>query len=251
MKSRLIALLVVFGAVAAGAADLTVFAAASLSDALVAISPAYTRATGHTLRFNFGASGLLARQIQEGAPADVFFSADELRMDQLGQAGLLLPGTRHTLLANTLAIVVAVEGGAPVKTVGDLAQAGVRRIAIGEPATVPAGTYAKQYLQRIDLWQPLLGKLVPLDNVRAVLAAVESGNAEAGIVYRTDALISRKVRAVVEVPSAEGPKITYPAAVINATKQPGAARALVEFLASPEAQVVFARYGFLLPGRDP
>ncbi len=249
MKHLLFVLLFMFGAIAAGAAELTVFAAASLSDALGEIAPAYSRATGHTLRFNFGASGLLARQIQEGAPADVFFSADELRMDRLDQAGLLLPGTRRTLLGNTLVVVVATPEGARVGSLPDLAGASVRRVVIGDPATVPAGTYARQYLQKMGLWPLLLGKLVPLDNVRAVLAVVESGNADAGIVYRTDALISKKVRIAVEVPLAEGPRITYPAAVITTTKQPAAARALVDFLASPAAQAVFVRYGFL-PTRD-
>lgn len=247
MKRFLCALMFAFGAFAAGAAELTVFAAASLSDALGEIAPLYARTTGHALRFNFGASGLLARQIQEGAPADVFFSADEPRMDRLEKAGLLLPGTRRTLLANTLVVVVATDGNVSIGLLQDLAGAGVRRIAIGEPATVPVGTYARQYLQKMNLWQPLLDKLVPLDNVRATLAVVESGNADAGFVYRTDALISKKVRIAVEVPLADGPKITYPGAVIKSTQQPAAARALVEYLASPAAQAVFAKYGFLPP----
>jgi molybdate transport system substrate-binding protein len=134
-------------AVAASAAELTVFAAASLSDALKEIAPAYTKATGDTLRFNFGASGTLARQIKEGAPADLIVSADELRVDQLEKAGLLLPETRRTILANQLVVIVAAENGAPVATVADLTKPGVRRIAIGEPATVPVGTYTKE-LQR-------------------------------------------------------------------------------------------------------
>jgi len=231
----------------AAAAELNVFAAASLSDALKELAPLFQTATGHTLRCNFGASGTLARQIKEGAPADVIFSADELRVDQLEKAGLLLPGTRKTILANTLVLVVAAAGGAPVSTLADLTKADIHRVAIGEPATVPAGTYAKEHLQKLGLWQPLLDKLVPLDTVRAVLAAVEAGNAEAGFVYQTDALISKKVKIAVAVPRAEGPKITYPAAVLKDARSPEAARALVAFLAGPDAQSVFFKLGFLPP----
>lgn len=228
-------------------AEVTVFAAASLADALKEIAPLYAKATGDTLRFNFGASGALARQIKEGAPADVIFSADELRVDQLEKAGLLLPTTRRTVLANTLVIVVASDGGAPVKTLDDLAKVDVKRIAIGEPATVPVGTYTKEYLQKTGHWKKLIDKLVPLDTVRAALAAVESGNAEAGFVYKTDALISKKVKIAIEVPLADGPKITYPIAVLKEAKQPEASKALVGFIAGPDAQKVFAKFGFLPP----
>jgi len=234
-------------ATAASAAELTVFAAASVSDALTEIAPAYTRATGDTLRFNFGASGTLARQIKEGAPADLILSADELRVDQLEKAGLILPGTRQTILANQLVVVVAAENGAAIPALADLAKPAVRRIAIGEPATVPAGTYAKQLLEKLGLWTLVSEKTVPLDNVRAVLAAVEAGNAEAGFVYRTDALISKRIRVAVLVPLAEGPKITYPVAVVRSTKEPAAAKAFAAFLARPEAQKVFAKFGFLPP----
>ena len=238
---------VVFLAPRASAAEITVFAAASLSDAFKEISPIYTKATGDTLRFNFGASGALARQIKEGVSADVIFSADELRVDQLEKAGLLLTGTRRTVLANTLVVIVAADGGALVKTRADLAKADVRRIAIGEPATVPVGTYTKEYLQKTGDWKKLIDKMVPLDTVRAALSAVESGNAEAGFVYKTDALVSKKVKIAIEVPLAEGPKITYPVAVLKDAKQPEEAKALVAFLAGLDAQKVFAKFGFLPP----
>ena len=232
-------------AVTASAADLTVFAAASLSDALKELAPAYTKATGDTLRFNLGASGTLVRQIKEGAPADVILSADELRVDQLEQAGLLVDGSRRTILANQLVLVVSAEDGALVAALPDLEKPEVKRIAIGEPATVPVGTYAKEYLQKVGLWAQVRAKCVPLDNVRAVLAAVEAGNADAGFVYRTDALISKKVRIAVAVPLTEAPKITYPAAALRDAKESEAAAMFVAFLAGPEAQAVFAKYGFL------
>jgi molybdate transport system substrate-binding protein len=239
------ALAALLGIAPAGASadDLLVFAAASLTDSLKEISPAYTKATGDTLRFNLAASGALTRQIREGAPADVIISADELRVDQLENGGLLLAGTRKTVLANALVIVVAAEKPAPVAKPADLAN--VRRVAFGDPATVPVGTYSKEYLTKLGLWDGLQAKSIYLANVRAVLSAVEAGNADAGIVYKTDALISKKVKIAFEVPLKEGPEITYPAAVIKTTKSPAAAKKFAAYLSTPEAQKVFVKYGFL------
>jgi molybdate transport system substrate-binding protein len=247
-QRRFICLVAALAAAAgAAAAEISVFAAASLADALQELAPRFQAASGHTLRCNFGASGTLARQIREGAPADVFCSADALRVDELERAGLVQPGTRRTLVANQLVLVVAAGGGPRIATLGDLTGAGVRRVAIGEPATVPAGTYAKAHLEALDLWRPLAAKLVPLDTVRAVLATVEAGNADAGFVYRTDALGSTKVRIAVAVPRADGPKIVCPAAALRTARAPAAARELLAFLAGPEAQKVFARRGFFPP----
>lgn len=226
--------------------ELNVFAAASLSDALKELAPAFAELEGHTLRFNFGASGALSRQIKEGAPADLIFSADELRVDQLEKAGLLLDGSRRTLLLNQLVVVVGADNKSLSK-VEDLTESAVRRIAIGDPATVPVGTYTKEYLGKIGLWTPLREKLVPVDTVRAALAAVEAGNADAGFVYKTDALISKKAAVAFAVPLADGPKITYPAAVLKGTKNKEASLALLRFLSGEEARKVFARYGFLEP----
>jgi molybdate transport system substrate-binding protein len=231
------------------AADLNVFAATSLSDALKELAPAYEARSGDKLRFNLGASSLLARQIKEGAPADVFFSADEAKMNDLAKAGLIAVETRRSLLSNTLVIVVHIEKGAAVNSPADLASDAVRRLALAEPLTVPAGIYAREYLQRAGLWDQVRGKVVPLENVRACLSMVESGNVDAGIVYRTDALISKKVRIAYEVAFADGPKIAYPLAVTRETKQPEAARRLAAFLASAEARAVFAKYGFLPAGK--
>lgn len=229
------------------AAELTVFAAASLSDALTELAPAYAKTSGNTLRLNFGGSGALARQIKEGAPADVFFSADELRVDQLAAARLLLADSRRTLLANTLVVAVSAEGGPDLPSPDRLLGEDFRHIAVGDPATVPAGAYAKQHLEKLGLWESLHAKLIPVDSVRAALAAVESGNADAGFIYKTDALGSKKVRVAFEVPLAEGPRITYPAAVVADSKEPAAARAFIAWLAAPEARAVFARRGFLSP----
>jgi molybdate transport system substrate-binding protein len=233
---------------AACAAQVTVFAAASLTDALTEIAAAHEKQSGDKIAFNFGASSTLARQIEEGAPADIFYSADEAKMDGLEKQGLVLKGTRTSRLSNTLVIVVAAEHGVAIQGPRDLASDMVKRLALAEPKTVPAGIYAKEYLQQRKLWSAVEAKVIPTENVRAALAAVEAGNVEAGIVYRTDAAISRKVKVAFEVPIAEAPKISYPLAVTTNAPHAEAARRFLSYLNSKEADAVFLRYGFgLLP----
>lgn len=233
------------GSARLAAGDITVFAAASLSDALRELAASYRQATGDTVRLNLGASSTLARQIQEGAPADLFFSADEAKMDLLARAGLIEPGTRRSLLSNSLVVVVAADRGLNLAAVADLAAPAVRRLAVAEPETVPAGIYARAYLEKAGLWRALAPKIVATENVRAVLAAVESGDVDAGIVYRTDALISKKVRVAWAVPRDEGLRISYPLAVVKGAGNPAGARRFLAWLASPAGQSVFARCGFI------
>jgi molybdate transport system substrate-binding protein len=228
------------------AAELNVFAAASLTDALEEIQAAYEKASGDTLNLNLGASSVLARQIQEGAPADLFLSADEQKMDLLEKNGLLLPGTRRSVLSNALVIVVPADSGLRISSPRDLAGPGVRALALAEPQSVPAGLYAREHLQKLKLWDKLAGKVVPTENVRAALAAVESGNVDAGIVYKTDAGISKKVRIAYEVPRTQGPEISYPFAVLAETKRPAAARRFLAWLESKPALAVFRKHGFLI-----
>lgn len=246
MKALLISLAVLMSGAPLRAAELTVHAAASLTDALKELAPVYEKASGDKLFFNFAASSALARQIQEGAPGDIFFSADEAKMDALDKAGLVAPGTREDLLGNTLVIVAPSDSAVAIASAADLTRPEIKKIAIGEPSTVPAGVYTKEYLARLGLWDQLKPKIMPTENVRAALAAVESGNVEAGVVYKTDALISKKVRIACEVPAAEGPKIVYPAAVLKESKSPGQARKLLSFLGGGEGQAVFRKYGFAL-----
>lgn len=229
------------------AAELQVLAAASLTDALQELSASYEQATGDKIVASFGASSTLARQIQEGAPADLFLSADKAKMDGLEKRKLLLPGTRRSVLSNALVIVVPADSEIRIQSASDLATARVRALALAEPQSVPAGIYAKEYLRGLKLWSKVVGKVVPTENVRAALAAVESGNVEAGIVYKTDAQISKKVKVVFEVPRAEGPKISYPFAVLAGSKRPEAARRFLAWLESPEALKVFQKHGFLVP----
>ena len=232
---------------AARAAELTVFAAASLTDALAEVARAYEATTGDRVRFNFGASSTLARQIREGAPADVFVSADEAKMDEVAARNLLVPETRRVLLANTLVLVVPNEGRVAVTRPADLVGPAVRRVALAEPATVPAGIYARAYLEQVGLWPAVAPKVIPAANVRAALAAIEAGNVDAGFVYKTDAARSTRVRVAYEVPTEEGPRIVYPVAVLRDARAPDAARRWVAYLASAEASAVFTAHGFLLP----
>ena len=228
------------------AAEVNVSAAASLMDALKELGTSYEKSAGDKVVFNFGASSLLARQIQEGAPADLFFSADEAKMDTLEKGKLLVAGTRQSLLSNSLVVVVAADSKLALGSMKDLAAPRFRAIAIAEPRTVPAGIYAKEYLKEIGLWQQVIDRLIPTENVRGALAAVESGNVEAGIVYKTDALISKKVKVAFEVPRAEGPDISYPVALLRTAERSEAARRVLAFLASEEARAVFLRYGFVV-----
>ena len=231
-------------ALAAQAADLTVFAAASLTDSLKEMGADYAQETGQKVVFNFEASSMLARQIQEGAPADIFFSADETQMDRLADKGLIDPATRRDRLGNTLVVVVPANSGLQIQSGADLAGDSVKQIALGDPKAVPAGVYAKAWLTKLKLWDAVAPKVVPMENVRAALAAVASGNVDAGVVYKTDAAISHSVKVAYEVPRAEGPDIRYPMAVVKSSAEPEAAKKFLDYLDSDAAAVIFKRYGF-------
>lgn len=194
---------------------------------------------------NLGASNILARQIQEGAPADVFFSADETKMDELQKSNLIDPATRKSLLSNTLVIVVPLESTLRFQSALDLGKV-EGSIVLGDPEVVPAGMYAKEYLTKIGIWQGILARIVPVENVRAALAAIESGNGDAGIVYKTDARISKKVKIVFEVPRKEGPKISYPVAVVRETSKRKLALTFLQYLESEETIKIFRKYGFVI-----
>lgn len=226
------------------AEELFVHAAASLTDAIQEIARNFENKTGAQVVLNLGASNILARQIQEGAPADVFFSADETKMDALQKSNLIDPATRKSLLSNTLVIVVPLESTLRFQSALDLGKV-EGSIVLADPEVVPAGIYAKQYLTKIGIWQGILARIVPAENVKAALAAIESGNGDAGIVYKTDAKISKKVKIVFEVPRKEGPKISYPVAVVRETSKRILALAFLTYLESEEAIKIFRKYGFV------
>lgn len=229
-------------------AEVVVSAAASLTDVLTAAAAAYERASGEHVALNFAASNTLARQIAAGAPVDLFVSADEAQMDVV--AAHVAAGTRVDLLTNQLAIVV--PGDRPRLTaVRDLLAAGIRRVALGDPAAVPAGVYARAWLERAGVWAAVSSKVVPAGSVRLALAAVERGAADAAIVYRTDVATAKGVQLAFVVPAAEAPAIRYPAAVLRAARNPDGARRFLTFLRGPLARAIFEEAGFGFPPSRP
>ncbi len=229
------------------AQPLTVFAAASLTDAMQDVAALWTRAGHPPPRLSFASSATLARQIEQGAPANLFASADEIWMDYLAKRHLIADDSRRDLLGNDLVLVV--PAGKPLHTrigpafdlPGLLGTTG--RLAIGDPSYVPAGIYAAQALKQLGWWDRLAGHLAPAADVRAALLLVERGEAPAGIVYRTDAAVSPAVMVAGTFPPDSHDPIAYPFAVVRAGDTPQA-RALLRFLAGPQARAVFVRRGF-------
>jgi molybdate transport system substrate-binding protein len=229
----------------AAGAEVNVYAAASLTDVLKEIAATYEKQGSDKVVFNFGASSLLARQITEHAPADIFFSADEAKMDELQKAGLIVTETRRDLLSNSLVIIVPNDSNLAIDSPDQLVSK-TQKIAVADPRAVPAGIYTKEYLSRIGLWEKLQSKMVPTENVRAALAAAESGDVDAAFVYKTDANISKKVKIAFSVPIEKGPMIRYPIAIINEAKNKGAAEGFLRYLESENAGKLFERYGFIV-----
>jgi molybdate transport system substrate-binding protein len=225
---------------------LTVFAAASLQDALKATAKEFTADSGVAVKLSFDASSTLARQIEQGAPADLFASADTDWMDYLAKRNLIDPKSRIDLLGNRL-VVVAPKDAALSDLTFDVPSfervLGSGRIATGAVETVPVGRYAKLALQKLGLWTALQGRIAPAENVRAALAYVARGEAPLGIVYATDAMAEPKVKVVATFPKDSHPPIIYPFAVTATAKGEAAARFLA-FLQRPPARAIFAAQGF-------
>ena len=226
-------------------APLTVSAAVSLTDSLEAIAQAYSASGGGPVRFNFAGSNVLARQIVSGAPVDLFISADQAQMSLAIAAGAVDAASRVELLGNRLAIITR-PGGPEIGDARALLQPAVRRIAIGDPVAVPAGVYSRQYLQAAGLWDALQPKIVPVSNVRAALAAVENGSADAGLVYETDAVSAGTSHTALVVSGPSAPRIVYPAAIVTSSRNRAAAERFLAFLRGSEAAAIFRKYGFLL-----
>ncbi|QLE54843.1 molybdate ABC transporter substrate-binding protein [Nostoc sp. TCL26-01] len=227
--------------------NLLVSAAASLKDALEEIKPLYQQSKANVnISYNFGASGALQQQIEQGAPADIFISAAKRQVDALEQKQLLVPGTRSILAKNRLVLVVP-KNVSGVTSFYNLKDEKIKRIAIGEPRSVPAGQYAEQVLQKLKLLPQIKPKLVYANNVRQVLASVESGNADAGLVYVTDAKISDKVKVVVAADEKYHSAIIYPLAVVKSSKNIDAAKEFAQYLAtSSQVKAVLKKYGFIV-----
>ena len=234
---------------------LLVSAAASLQDVMQTLEPQareYLQHVGYphvSLAFNFGGSGTLQRQIEQGAPTDVFVSAADRQMDALQANGLLLENSRRTIVHNRLALIAPTSPShrLELNAFQDLATDRVRTVAIAQPDTVPAGQYARDILAHLDVLESLANKLVFGRNVRQVLSYVDTGNVDAGLVYSTDAALSQRVRVVAIADESWHTPIRYPAAAIASSRHPDLARAFVEFLTSPTALSTFKSHGFQAP----
>lgn len=197
---------------------------------------------------NYGASGTLQLQIEQGAPVDIYVSASPKQMDDLQAKGLLLEGTRRNLLRNEIVLIVPKGSASHVSSFQDLARPEVKPIALGEPSTVPAGEYAKEVLTYLGIYGVVKSKAVLAKDVRQVLTYVETGDADAGIVYSTDAISSSKVKVVATAPEKSHAPAIYPVAVIKNAKDPAAARAFEDFLLGTQAHAIFQKYGFAPAG---
>jgi molybdate transport system substrate-binding protein len=224
--------------------EITVSAAISLKDVLNEIAQLYRVNRPSTeIHFNLGASGSLQLQIEQGAPVDIFISAAPRQMDTLKQEGLLLEGTRKDLVTNEVVLIVP-RGESGIASFQNLTRPSVQRIAIGEPQAVPAGKYAQEILTHFGIYNQLKPKLVDTEDVRQVLTFVETGNVDAGIVYRTDALTSSKVTVVATAPEDSHAPVIYPVAIIRRTKNLAAAEGFENFLLGPKSSAIFRKYGF-------
>lgn len=224
--------------------EITISAAASLKNSMDEIQTAYEAKNSQVkLILNFGSSGTLQQQIEQGAPTDLFISAGKNQMDALVEKDLMVKESVLSLLGNDLALVVGADNEA-VKSIRDLTQESIAKIGIGTPESVPAGKYAKEAFTSLKLWDTLQPKFVMAKDVTQVLNYVETGNAEAGVVYKSDAQSSTKVKVVEAFPVDSHKDIIYPAGVVAATKNKETAEEFLTYLQSPEAQGIFAKYGF-------
>ena len=222
--------------------EILVFGAASLTESLQDLGRAFEAKTGNRVAFSFGASSDLERQIEAGAPADVFFSADTAKMDALEKAGFVRAADRREFLSNILVVVVPRNSTVRVASAVDLVD--LPKIALADPAAVPAGIYAKKWLTGLGLWDKIEPRVVPTLDVRAALAAVESESVPAAVVYSTDAPIAKSVRVAFEVK--DGPKILYSLAALARAKNRSAAEAFVRFLSGDAGRAEFQRRGFVI-----
>lgn len=227
--------------------ELNISAAVSLKDALAEIQTNYQKTNPNIkLIYNLGASGSLQKQIEQGAPADLFISAAPKQMDELEAKSLVNKATRKNLVENKLVLIVPQNSPLGLAKFEDLTNTGVQKLSIGEPTVVPAGQYAQEVLKKLGIWDGIKDKMVLAKDVRTVLAYVETGNAEAGIVYKTDAVSSNKVKIAATAADGLHQPIVYPVAVLSGTKQSKAAEDFLAYLSTPESKAIFEKYGFTM-----
>jgi molybdate transport system substrate-binding protein len=231
----------------ASAQPLTVSAASSVADVVSEAGKAWAASGGVGVQVNAGGSNILARQIAAGATVDVFVSADRPQMDVAERSGRLVTGSMRDLLSNTLVVVVPPGTPSSGFRARDLAAARIARVALGNPESVPAGVYARQWLERIGLWPAVSPKVVPMLSVRAALAAVRAGRVDAGVVFATDVRTAPDVPVAYAVPAGDAPPIRYPVAAVRGPRAADAA-SFIAFLFSPPARALFERAGFTVVG---
>ena len=224
--------------------EINVSAAASLTDALIEIQKEYERQNEVVILYNFAASGALQKQIMEGAPCDLFLSASKQHMDALETEGLIVTESRADLLSNALTLIVSAEQEGTVKDYTDLTKPELTGISIGTPESVPAGKYAKQALENMGIWDKLGDKIIYAKDVRQVLEYVDTGNADCGLVYKSDTLSLKTGIAVMDLAESSHDPIVYPAALVKDSAQQQAAAEFYEFLQTEYAAGVFEKYGF-------
>jgi molybdate transport system substrate-binding protein len=241
------ALVLALGISAAAAQELTLSVAISMKDATEELGRRFTQSRpGVTLRYNFGASGDLQKQIEAGAPIDLFISAAARQMDELEKKGLIAPATRRVFARNVLTVVKPADSKIDIARPADLLDPRVTRIVIGNPKTVPVGQYAEESLRALGLWEKLQPRLVFSENVRQALDYVARGEVEAGIVYTTDAAVrARDVKEAFRPPEDTYRPVTYPVAVVKDARHPALASGFIDLLMSREGQQLLARFGFL------
>lgn len=226
-------------------AEITISAAISLKDALLEIQKNYqVKHPTIKINYNLGASGALQKQIEEGAPVDIFISAATKQMNDLEQKNLLKKETKRDLLKNQLVLITPKDSALPLNNFQDLTKETIHKFAMGAPESVPAGQYTQQVLKKLNISDLVMTKAVLAKDVRTVLTYVETGNVEAGTVYKTDALISKKVNIAATAPVDSHEPIVYPMAILAASKQSQTAQDFTTYLAGPEAAAVFEKYGF-------
>lgn len=243
------ALAALLTATPAGAQELTLSVAISMKEAVEELGRQFTRARpGVTLRYNFGASGDLQKQIEAGAPVDLFVAAASRQMDGLERKGLVLAGTRRVFARNVLVVVKPSDSALDLAKPADLLDPRIRRIVVGNPRTVPVGQYAEESLRTLGLWERLGPKLVFAENVRQALEYVARGEVEAGFVYATDAAVrAGAVREAFRPPEDTYSPVTYPVAVVKDSRHPDVAQAFIAALLARDGQAVLARLGFQPP----
>ena len=245
MKPYLLILLTLaFLSIGCSGEELIIFSAMSLTDVLTEVSEHFGAVRNVKVYCNFAGSATLQRQIEKGAPADVFISASPKQIDALQQKGLIDKDSRRSILSNRLVLVAPVNSSLSVTDVELLAQDSIRRIAIGEPNSVPAGIYGREALTHFGVWTAIQPKLIPSADVRSTLAYVESGEVDVGIVYQTDARLSKTVKVVYQFPRSSHSPIVYPAVTIRNTGHKVLAQAFLDYLQTAEVAAIFEKYGF-------